>query len=261
MSKFGELFLRRLSRNPDEPDYPAVQYYVERHSDIDVCKQQFDDFFPGFSSQISGKKALDIGCAEGMETIALCLLGAKEAVGIDIRIDPEQSERLARELAPDSNLSFYAMDAGSTAFPDFSFDSIVSLSSFEHFSDPLRILKESYRILKDDGRLYLTSGVWRSPYGAHMHFFTSLPWVHFIFSEKTIMGVRSLYRKDGAKKYSEVEGGLNDITVGKFEKYVQLANFEIDYFYLNPVKRLTLLTKIPYLREYFTNLLVAVLRK
>lgn len=261
MTKIGQLILRKLSRKPDQTDYPTVEHYQQRHSNIESCKHQFNELFPSFSSQISGKRVLNIGCAEGMEAIALSLLGAKEVVGIDTRINVKRAEFLARELVPDAALSFYAMDAGFTTFPEHAFDSIVTLSSFEHFSYPLIILKESHRILRRGGRMYVTSGVWCSPYGAHMHFFTALPWVQFVFSEKSIMAVRSQYRKDGAKKFSEVEGGLNDITIGKFISYAQIADFGIEYLYLNPVKGLTFLTIIPYVREFFTNLLVAVLKK
>jgi len=50
-----------------------------------------------------------------------------------------------------------------------------------------------------------------------------------MFSEKTIMNVRSLYRNDGARKYEEVENGLNKMTVGKFEELISKIDMKTQY--------------------------------
>jgi hypothetical protein len=52
---------------------------------------------------------------------------------------------------------------------------------------------------------------WLSPYGSHMSHFTRVPWINVLFSERTVMNVRSLFRSDGATRYEDVEGGLNRI--------------------------------------------------
>jgi hypothetical protein len=44
---------------------------------------------------------------------------------------------------------------------------------------------------------------------------------------------RSDIRSDGAKRFSEVEGGLNQMTIGRFERLVQASPFKL--IHLEPV--------------------------
>lgn len=258
MSKLGELLLHKLSRDPTTGDY-VIEHYEQKHRDVKVYMSNLQETFPNLQTMIYNKKVLDIGCAEGMETLALSMMGAYDVYGIDIRIDDEKNQ----EIQQNSNcrMTFSVMDAQNTPFPNKEFDVIVSCGSFEHFDNPHIILKECKRILKDDGQIYLTSGVWAHPWGAHMNFFTKVPWVQFVFSESTIMNVRHAYRNDGATKFNEVEGGLNKIGIRSFNKIVKELNLTVEYLKLNPVKGLTPLTKIPYVNELFTNLIIAILRK
>jgi ubiquinone/menaquinone biosynthesis C-methylase UbiE len=217
--------------------------------------------FPMLRDQIQGARVLDIGCSEGLEAIALARLGARAVIGIDIRIDTAEAARLKAELAPGSRIELRHGDAHDMKFEDASFDAVVSLASFEHFLDPFRVLSEGVRVLKPGGRFYLTSGVWGHPYGAHMHFFTKTPWIQFLFSEETIMNVRGLYRSDGARRFHEVEGGLNQIGVRAFLRYVDDLGLELEHLDLDPVKGLRFLTRIPYANELFTNLIRAIVVK
>lgn len=260
MSKIGELILKKLSRDPRRSDYTNEEYN-KKHLDVNIYIKNLEDTFPHFNEEVSGKNVLDIGCSHGIEAIAISILGAKEVWGIDIRIDISRASELRSSLAPKVLINFSEMDASHTSFPDEKFDVVVSVDSFEHFSDPYEVLKEIRRVTRNDGRIFITSGVWSNPWGAHMHFFTKIPWVQFIFSEKTIMNVRNLYRSDGARRFSDVEGGLNKIGVRMFKQCVKDLNLDVEYLYLRPVRGLTPLTKIPILNEFFTSLIIAVLKK
>ena len=74
------------------------------------------------------------------------------------------------------------------------------------------------------------------------------------------MNVRRLYRNDGARKFSEVEGGLNKIGIRSFIRMVKDVNLKIEYFKVIPVKGLTPLIRIPFVNELFAQDMVAVLR-
>lgn len=257
MTVVGEKFLRLLSRDPSSPDY-LVEHYEACHTDLNRSIENLVREFPMLRDQIQGARVLDIGCSEGLEAIALARLGAREVVGIDIRIDTTEAARLKERLASGSRIELQHGDAHAMKFADASFDAVVSLASFEHFLDPFRVLSEVARVLAPGGRFYVTSGVWGHPYGAHMHFFTKVPWVQFLFSEETIMNVRRLYRSDGARRFHEVEGGLNKIGVRSFLRHVEGLGLELEYLHLDPVKGLHFLTRIPYANELFTNLISAV---
>jgi ubiquinone/menaquinone biosynthesis C-methylase UbiE len=259
MSKIGEFVLGRLSRDPQETDYSSD--FIQKYQDINAYTKDLVNTFPAIKEAIADKSILDIGCSGGLESLAIAQLGARKVVGIDIRIDIDRANALREELCPHQQVDFFVMDAHQMTFPGNTFDVVVSCGSFEHFKDPRLVLKEAKRVLKKSGRIFLSSGVWSHPYGAHMHFFTRVPWVQFFFSERTIMNVRSHYRDDGAREYSQVEGGLNKIGIRGFQSIYRELGLNIDYLLLQPVKGLRVLTKIPFLNEFFTNSFVAIMRK
>ncbi len=86
-----------------------------------------------------------------------------------------------------------------------------------------------------------------------MQVFTLLPWVNLLFSEKTVMKVRSRYRSDGAIKYEDVESGLNKMTVKRFERIIQSSNLSVESYFLRGFKNWHFLTHFPLLRELFTQ--------
>jgi len=259
MGRLGEFILRRLSRDPQGPDY-AIEHYEEKHMDVDVYMRKLVNMFPSIQDSITQRVVLSAGCAEGMESLAIAKLGAREVVGVDIRIDSSQNRRLMEQY-PDSRVSFCRTNVECLSFPDGAFDIVVTCGSLEHFNDPSMALGELRRVLKDDGIIYLTSGVWAHPWGSHMNFFTKVPWVQFFFSEATIMKVRSLYRHDGATRYSEVEGGLNNVGVRAFKRMVSGLKLKTEYLALVPVRGLHFLTRLNYVNEFFTSLIVATLSK
>ena len=134
-------------------------------------------------------------------------------------------------------------------------------AAFEHFADPFAVLKECVRVVRPGGLIFLTSSVWAHPYGSHMQFFTKVPWVQYLFSEKTIMTVRKKYRNDGAMRFEDVPGGLNKVGIASFRRMVKALDLELPYLKLNAIKQLDVLTKIPYVNELFTNMFIAVMRK
>jgi SAM-dependent methyltransferase len=256
MSILGERILLALSRDRASGDY-SVGHYEEKHQDVDVYIAILRRTFPGMD--LEGKKVLDIGCAEGMETLALSMMGAAEVHGIDIRIDAAQNKAIV-EAHPDRAMRFSVMDAEATTFPDGEFDVAVTCGSFEHFLDPAAVLRETMRVVKPGGMIYVTSSVWAHPWGAHMNFFTRVPWVQFLFSERTIMAVRRRYRDDGATRFHEVEGGLNKVGVKSFQRIVRSLGLEVHRFHLTAVKGLRILTRLPLVRELFSSLIVVELR-
>lgn len=85
--------------------------------------------------------------------------------------------------------------------------------------------------------------------------------MHFLFKEEAIMAVRSLYRNDGAKRFEEVEGGLNRMTVAWFLRLVQDSRFNLEMFHPVPIKGSTWLVTSPFLGECFTSGVKSVLAK
>ena len=97
---------------------------------------------------------------------------------------------------------------------------------------------------------------WYAPY----NFFCPVPWPQLWFSEKTVLSVRRRYRQDGARRYEEVEGGLNKMSLAKFERIVRESGLEVERLKYTAVRQLHFLTKIPGIREFITNVVTVVLR-
>lgn len=142
------------------------------------------------------------------------------------------------------------------------FDVAVSCSSFEHFSDPEHILRQMIDSVKPGGIIIVSfAEPWYSPHGSHMNFFTKVPWVNLLFSEKAVMQVRSRFRNDGAVRYEDVEGGLNRMSLAKFEKIIRNSGMKIEFLDYYAVKRIPLVKKVPVIRELLVASAACVLRK
>lgn len=257
MSRIGEAVLRMLSRDPEAGDYLSARY-EEEHLEPSLFLETLTGLLPNVTDVMQGARALSVGCSEGMEVLAMSMLGASEAHGIDVRVPWERHRALARAY-PGHPMHLEVMDGAAMGYRDDSFDVVLTCRSFEHFADPYAVLLEMKRIVRPGGHVFITSSVWSCPWGAHMSYFTKVPWVQFLFSEETIMAVRSDYRDDGAKCYAEC--GINDVGIRSFRRMVRRSGMEVRDFYLRPVKGLTTLARIPLVNEFFTNLIAAELRK
>jgi len=252
----GEKILLLCSRSPDQPDFAAKHDQWNETNALDLLRQEF----PGFDGLIAGKAVLDFGCGRGWQSLAMARGGAKRVLGVDTNTTALQS---ARALVGSSGLldrlgfgeQLRAEDAGS-------FDVAISQNSFEHFPDPAQILRQLTGALRPGGRLLITfSPPWFAPYGSHATFFTKLPWVNLLFSERTVMRVRSRFRSDGAQRYGDVEGGLNQMSVARFERLMGTSGLEMEWKRYRCVKALNFLGEIPGMRELFVNAISCALTK
>lgn len=215
---------------------------------MDYPLETLNRVYPKFLDSLRGRTVCDFGCGAGKQAFAMSLV-AEFVVGYDISL-----KKLVMPIR--SNLRF-----ANSLDKLGKFDVIVSQNSMEHYSDPAQTLRTMKRLLNPGGWIYITFGPpWLAPYGAHMAFFTPIPWIHLLMPEAALMRWRSVYRSDGALRYEEVEGGLNKMTVEKFESLVKDLGFEVIYQKYDGLKGLHRLTSVPVLREYFTNHISVILR-
>lgn len=93
---------------------------------------------------------LDLACGDGVFTTVLLAGERKEVYGLDI-------DRLAVKLAKKTGTFKQVLEANAEKIPfkSQSFSTIISNSSFEHFDDIDRVLREVSRVLKKGGRFAL----------------------------------------------------------------------------------------------------------
>lgn len=186
-----------------------------------------DDFF----SRIKGKVVVDFGCGTGADAVELAKRGARRVIGIDIRDD---FLRIAQRRASDAGVQEVCTFVRST---QESADFVVSVDAFEHFSNPAEILQAMSELLVSNGEAVVSFGpTWYHPLGGHL--FSVFPWAHLILSENALIRWRSTFKSDGATRFHEVEGGLNQMTIAKFEQLVSQSPFVFASFDLVPIKKL-----------------------
>jgi SAM-dependent methyltransferase len=177
---------------------------------------------------IRAKIVIDFGCGPGAEAIELAQHGARHVYGIDIL---ERWLVMAREQA--AKAECYNVTFSKTASEPA--DVIISIDAFEHFADPALVLRTMAAMLKPAGCVLASFGpTWYHPLGGHL--FSVFPWAHLVFTEKALCRWRSHIRNDGARRFSEVEGGLNQMTIHRFERLVQGSPFHLDRLEAVPIR-------------------------
>jgi SAM-dependent methyltransferase len=238
-----QLFCRPVSA----PDYQLKSVH---YAEADALSHAA--VFSDFESAIRGADVLDFGCGYGYQTIAIARLGANTATGVEIEPDL-LAAAIAKAANTDVTVKFSSTLEGS-------YDVIYSQNSFEHFLDPDQVCADLRAHLRPGGRIYITfAPPWLAPYGAHMAFFTRLPWVHLLFRERVVMAVRSNYRKDPAKTYSQC--GLGKMTIRRFEQTIKQSGLRMDYCRYDCVRKMNFLARIPILRELFINRVSCILTR
>jgi hypothetical protein len=73
------------------------------------------------------------------------------------------------------------------------------------------------------------------------------------------MRARSKFRSDGARHYEEVAGGLNRMSLAKFERIIRNSGMTVEYYRAFMTKGLPV-SRIPVLRELFASAAACILR-
>ena len=183
----------------------------------------------------------------------MALLGAKRVIGLDIS---EKWLQLAREQAENAGIADRCEFVSRVTSP---VEVIVSVDAFEHFAEPDAVLRTMYSLLAPGGRLFISFGpTWYHPLGGHL--FSVFPWAHVVLQEKALIRWRTQFKNDGARKFSEVEGGLNQMTIRHFEEILKRSPFAVEKFELVPIRRLKPLHN-QITREFLTAVVRCTLRK
>jgi SAM-dependent methyltransferase len=105
-----------------------------------------------FAAQYSaGRDVVDIACGEGYGSAALTAAGARRVIGIDID-----------QVAVTHARSRYGIDARlgpaeAIPLPNESVDMVVSFETIEHLPDPSLLVRECHRVLRQQGKLIIST--------------------------------------------------------------------------------------------------------
>lgn len=105
------------------------------------------------SKFVMGKDVLDIACGSGVGSKTLKDAGAEYVDGVDLSAEAIQ---YAEENYSADGINFILADANIYC-PDKKYDVIVSFESIEHFRDYKLFLNNCFKLLRDDGRLIIST--------------------------------------------------------------------------------------------------------
>lgn len=142
---------------------------------------------------ITGQDVLDFGCGTGELSFLLADHQPRSVVGVDVSAEAIRSAQSVEAIAsPVRDVTPTFVHTGSTTpilIPDQSIDLICCFDVLEHVADVRAMLREWHRVLRPGGRVWIWWSPWRNPYGHHLRALIPLPWIHMVFSEKTIFDV------------------------------------------------------------------------
>ncbi len=242
---FGTWLLRRLA--PPRPRGGDERRDYEGRSKVETLLGS------AVWEQLRDRIVFDFGCGTGADAVEIARRGAARVVGLDLQ---ERFLQTARQRAWDAGVADRCVFATHT---DERADVVLSLDAFEHFADPAGILTLMHDLVKPGGRLLVSFGpTWYHPRGGHL--FSVFPWAHLLFSERALLRWRADFIHDGATRFHEVRGGLNQMTVRRFERLVAASPFEIDALEALPIAALRPLA-CRLTREFTTSFVRATLRR
>ena len=240
----------------------SIEYAKWRHDETAHFLKRFPPI------DFTGKTVLDFGCSHGGSVVYYAEQGAARVIGVDIADRQlELARNYLRHVSPDGRLPVEVRKGSHDRTPvdDESLDILMCWDVFEHIQDPEGVLREWRRMLKPDGRAYVSFGPpWYHPHGVHLWECFPGPWTHVLFSERTVVAARHYHKRDDldpavVTKYADL--GFNRMTVGRFLELMRRSGLVAERLDLHPVMGLRPLVWLPGVRELFVTEVHCVLKR
>ena len=238
---------------------------------------KYDSLYKNSNTSLEGKVCLDLGCGSGGGTISLAQQGVRKVIGLDLQ---ESLLRQGNEYLNSKynsylqQLDFVRGDGSSLPFRYDSFDVVISNDVLEHMEAPALVMKEIFRVLKEDGVAELSFSTYFGPRASHLGDFIHIPWSQVLFSDATLSVAcrklieRSCYQDTLIHRYEFEDPfatgcGLNRLALRDFKEILfKLEDVEIIKLRVTSHSRfLQPITYLPLTNEFFIDSVTCVLRK
>ena len=215
-----------------------------------------------------GSQVLEVGCGEGGNLLPFAKMGC-DVVGVDLSISKiEDACAFFQKERVDA--TFIASDIFLLEHLFGTFDIIICHDVVEHIEDKAGFIRKLCDFLVPDGVIFTAFPAWQMPFGGHQQICRSkilshLPYFHLlptpiykkilsIFNEPLdcIEELLSIKRTKCPIEYFERIIGNSNLKTIKRQFYLINPHYKIK-FGLPPVRLPLLISKIPYLRNYFTT--------
>jgi SAM-dependent methyltransferase len=248
-----------------EVTLPDQQYFEAAFESGFGSTERFFARLPDDVRDLRGKSVLDLGCGGGSTCVWAAEQGARRVVGADVQSVERPQRKLLREYPHLADVVEFRQVPEHADFGDEKFDLVLSKNTFEHVSDPAAYVRTMRSAVAPGGQVVIGfSPLWKSPAGGHIGFMTRLPWAHLLFPEEVIMAERRRFRPgEDATRFEEIRGGLNRMTLARFEQVMGASGLNARFVDVNAgqearsfirvwaLRAMKLLYRVPGLREYF----------
>ena len=173
---------------------------------------------------------LDLGAGQGMHAGFLANLAGRVHCadiidysslynGEFLKLLKEKHERNGFAF-PLERVAFHQADAMDLHFRDGFFDAVVSINSFEHIPDPRRALRETIRVAKPGGFVFIsTDPIWTADTGSHFFHRVPEPWGHLVYSDAEFIAKMEANGAAGAE-ITEFKSAMNRWRAVNYESAV-----------------------------------------
>jgi ubiquinone/menaquinone biosynthesis C-methylase UbiE len=210
-------------------EYDPVRWFDSHYHE---AAGEIVEFLAGDGISLEGKALADIGSGDGVIDLGVMhKSGCTSLVGYDIRETDVSGLRRAAGAAGISDLpaglAFVQSSATEVPAVDDSFDAVFTWSTFEHVSNPIRMLSEIRRILRPDGVFFLQ--LWPfylSEHGGHLwrHYDETFP--HIVHSDAEIADeIKGKRGTDPTREADDEYDSLNRLTLDGLQMALVAAGF------------------------------------
>lgn len=122
----------------------------------EYCHYEFINYF-AFVDQFKDKDVAEMGCGHGLMSICISEI-VKTLDGYDVDNGAiKYATYLANIFGLSNRVKFFSFSGYETSAMSKSYDIVLSMDVIEHVPNPTKYLNECCRILRDDGKLILTT--------------------------------------------------------------------------------------------------------
>ncbi len=221
---------------------------------------------------------LEIGCGEGGNLVPFIKRNCK-VTGIDLSEKKIDNAKifLKEFMDDDKDIELFLEDIYEHDFSE-EYDIIIMRDVIEHIPEQSKLMKFIKSILKDDGLVFIAFPPWHNPFGGHQQICNNKILSHLPYYHILPVPLYKALLKAGKEPSDKIESLLEiketGISINRFLSILKSEDYRIkklDYYFINPnyevkfglTPRLQtgLVASIPFLRDFLTTSVYAIISK
>jgi len=255
----------------NKSQYFNQQYHTTKKFIIPFIEDQFD-----FKKT---NNVLEVGCDLGGNLKEFINKGCY-ATGVDINKNVIKNAKTTfKKDIFNKKITFICDDIFNLATTkSIKYDLIIVKDTIEHIHDHEKFIIHLSRLLSESGVIFFAFPPWQMPFGGHQQickskFISHLPWVHLL-PLPIYKKVLKLFKETDSITKSLIDTKVTRINIEKFNKLINNTNLKVlktRHYLINPNYEIKfnlktkvqyrIISKTPYLRNFFTSTCYYIISK